>query len=278
MITTTILGGQLPAATLLVGAAALLFSGAGFWKSLRLSRISYGFSIAAMAMVLLAAGVAGASPVTLVEACLLALFGLRLGIFLSMRESRPSFRAYRESEGEQPGSEDLFRRLVVWLAAAALFTALFIPLLSRFALEALGFVDPLPALGHAGIAVTALGIIIEAMADAQKARAKKAAPESYCASGLFKVVRCPSYFGELLVWTGNLLAGAAMIRGHVAWILAGAAYLAIVYFMLSAARHLEIGQEARYGSDQAFRTYTRSVPLLLPFIPLYSLKKNRFII
>ena len=38
------------------------------------------------------------------------------------------------------------------------------------------------------------------------------------------------------------------------------------------ARLLELKQAERYGSDPAYRDYVRRVPILLPLVPLYSLR------
>jgi hypothetical protein len=45
--------------------------------------------------------------------------------------------------------------------------------------------------------------------------------------------------------------------------------------MVGSARRLELKQEERYGSDPEYRSYSRSVPILFPLVPVYSLKKAR---
>ena len=96
---------------------------------------------------------------------------------------------------------------------------------------AAGRPDPAPALSVAGLAIMAAGLLIEGIADRQKSAAKKAAPKRFCDSGLYKIVRCPNYFGETLVWTGNLLAGAALLGNWLAWLLAAVGYASIVLIM-----------------------------------------------
>jgi steroid 5-alpha reductase family enzyme len=51
------------------------------------------------------------------------------------------------------------------------------------------------------------GLMLESVADKQKARAKRAQAETYCDTGLYSIVRCPNYLGEIIVWLGNWLAG-----------------------------------------------------------------------
>lgn len=45
--------------------------------------------------------------------------------------------------------------------------------------------------------------------------------------------------------------------------------------MVGSARRLELKQEARYGADPEFRAYTEKVPVIVPFLPVYSLKNAR---
>jgi len=90
--------------------------------------------------------------------------------------------------------------------------------------------------------------------------------------GLYRIVRCPNYMGELLVWTGNMLAGSPMLANWGQWALATAGYMCLVLIMIGSARRLELKQAARYGDDPAFRAYVARVPILVPFVPIYSLK------
>lgn len=56
-----------------------------------------------------------------------------------------------------------------------------------------------------GAAVATAGVLIEMIADAQKSAAKKINARRYVDTGLYKWVRCPYYFGEVLMWTGSFV-------------------------------------------------------------------------
>jgi len=45
--------------------------------------------------------------------------------------------------------------------------------------------------------------------------------------------------------------------------------------MLGSAKRLEEKQIARYGTQEAYQDYASSVPVLIPLVPLYSLKGLR---
>ncbi len=275
MFANTILWGLVPAAAAAFLVLCLAVSAIGFYKLVYFISIGYGFSIAAMALSSLALSFGSAGPIAAAQALLLAAYGLRLGFYLVARERNAGYRASQEADADRGGAGGLALKLVIWVSVSALYVCQFMPALARFAADASLRADPLPALSLAGLAVMAIGLAVETVADRQKALAKRASPKRFCDSGLYRLTRCPNYFGEMLVWTGNILAGAALLGNVLTWALAAAGYACIILIMIGSARRLELGQEARYGSDPEFRRYAETVPALVPFLPLYSLKKAR---
>ena len=122
------------------------------------------------------------------------------------------------------------------------------------------------------------GVILEAIADLQKSGAKKKNSRRFVDTGLYRIVRCLNYLGELLLWTGMLLTGTTAIRGILQWVLALLGYALIVWVMFSGARRLEIRQDKNYGNDPEYQKYVRTVPIIIPFVPLYSVKKYKFLV
>ena len=114
------------------------------------------------------------------------------------------------------------------------------------------------------------GIVLESAADLQKSAQKKADPRRFCDKGLYSFVRCPNYLGEVLTWTGVLISGLTALEGPFQWIFALAGYAGIVYVMFGGARRLELRQNRNYGKDPEYQAYVKKTPILLPFIPLYS--------
>lgn len=128
-----------------------------------------------------------------------------------------------------------------------------------------------------GALIMLFGVCFESAADIQKQKLKKINPKRFCDTGLFRIVRCPNYLGEMLFWTGVLVSGANVLRGWQ-WLPALLGYLGIVFVMFSGARRLELRQNKSYGADPEYQAYAKSVPILLPFVPLYSVAKYKFLV
>ncbi len=57
------------------------------------------------------------------------------------------------------------------------------------------------------------------------------------------------------------------------WVIVAIGYIGIVYVMFSGARRLELRQDEVYGENPEYQEYIKKTPIILPFIPLYSVKK-----
>ena len=96
-------------------------------------------------------------------------------------------------------------------------------------------------------------------------------------TGLYRIVRCPNYLGEMIFWTGVLISGIGAVSGWQ-WIVVAIGYICIILVMFSGARRLEIRQNKNYGADPEYQKYGKTVPILLPFIPLYSVEKHKWLV
>ena len=131
---------------------------------------------------------------------------------------------------------------------------------------------------YLGAAVMFLGLIMESAADLQKNAAKKVNPHRFVDKGLYRIVRCPNYLGEMIFWTGVLVSGIGAVSGVGQWIVVLIGYVGIIYVMFSGARRLEIRQNKNYGKDPEYQKYVATVPILLPLVPLYSVEKYKWLV
>ena len=72
-----------------------------------------------------------------------------------------------------------------------------------------------------------------------------------------------------------LVIGAGLVWWQ--WIIVGIGYLGIVYVMFSGARRLELRQTEIYGNDPEYQAYARKTPILIPFLPIYSVARYEWL-
>ncbi len=245
----------------------------GFRMYIWFFSVGYGLAVSAIAVALAIAFRASMGPAEWIACVLLFLYGIRLAGYLLIREKKSAaYRAVLSPEMERSKKMPLIAKFSIWVTCGFLYTLMTIPLYYRMQNHA----GPDAAL-WAGVAVMAAGIVLELVADRQKSAAKKKNSRRFVDTGLYRLVRCPNYLGELLIWLGVLISGLTALRGVWQWVLAVLGFVLINWVMFSGARRLEIRQDKNYGDDPEYREYVRTVPIILPFIPLYSVKKYKFL-
>lgn len=252
---------------------SLVVSALGWKKFLYFISLGYGFSIAAMGLVMLVMFRSSVTLHTLLPVLLLVAYGCRLGGFLLYRELRSaSYRKELPSLTESSHEMGAGVKVAVWLSVVALYVCQVSPVFYRLNNATAGS----EAWAYAGAGIMLLALILESVADYQKSAAKKLRPDRFCDTGLYRIVRCPNYFAEILFWTGCFVSGIGALTGWQ-WAVAVIGYVCIVYIMFGGARRLEIRQNKRYGADPEYRSYVGRVPIIIPFLPLYSVEKYTFL-
>lgn len=123
-----------------------------------------------------------------------------------------------------------------------------------------------------GMAIMVIGIIVETVADLQKMAAKRKNSGRFVSSGIYKLVRCPNYLGEMVFWFGVFVSGLSTYCTFFQWLAALIGLFGTIYIMLSRTKRLEERQNRNYGSDEEYKTYSQSTPIIVPFAPIYSLE------
>ncbi len=257
----------------LILAAALLFSSIGFKKYVWFISLGYGFSVAAIGLVLLIAFGGSLTFGTAAACVLFIIYGLRLGGYLAIRELKST--AYNEkmkTEIKSGTDMSIGAKIAIWVSAALLYACETSPVLFRLQSGKSG------VLLYIGVIISIAGLIVESLADYQKNKAKKSNPRRFVDTGLFKIVRCPNYFGEMLFWTGVFVGGLNIYSNAWHWLGALVGYLGIIYVMFGGARRLEMRQNRTYGSDPEYKEYVSKTPIMIPFIPLYSVEKYKWLV
>jgi steroid 5-alpha reductase family enzyme len=246
----------------------------GFRMYIWFFSVGFGLAISAISAALMIAYHGSLGAAEWIACLLLFFYGLRLSGYLFLRERKSAaYRTVLNPEMERSKKMPMIAKVSIWVSCGFLYTLMTIPLYFRLENHA----APDPAL-WIGVVIMAAGILLELVADMQKSAAKKKNSRRFVDTGLYGVVRCPNYLGELLLWLGVFITGIPALRGVWQWVLAILGFVLITWVMFSGARRLEIRQDRNYGSDPAYQEYVRTVPIIIPFIPLYSVKKYKFLV
>ena len=247
----------------------------GFYKYVYFLSIGYGFAIAGGGLTVLIIALKngwaeGVTFLLILQALLFLAYGARLSGFLLVREIKNA--AYRKTLKEATGNDKkipVFVSISIWVCVAILYTAQVSPMLFRYANGSKDIVLPI-----IGIIISVCGLCLESLADKQKSEQKKIDPNMVATKGLYKMVRCPNYLGEIIFWTGVFVSGITTYTGIGQWLIAVIAYICIIYIMFNGAQRLEKRQMARYGNDKAYNAYADKTPIIIPFLPIYHLNKK----
>ena len=247
----------------------------GFKKFVWFLSIGYGFAIigGGITVLILAFANKWAGNVwwlLVLQTLLFIAYGCRLSGFLLYRELKN--KAYQKTLNEDAGGAKkmpVFVLAAIWICVAVLYTAQVSPVFFRYFNGCTDVIVPI-----IGMAISVCGLLLETIADRQKSAQKKENPKMVATKGLYRIVRCPNYFGEIVFWTGVLVSGLTALKSVGQWIMAILAWICIVYIMFNGAQRLEKRQNERYGSDPAYQAYVKKTPIILPLLPIYHLNKT----
>lgn len=221
--------------------------------------LSYSLTFALLAVVLLFTG--AGKPVQLVASLLVVVWAIRLGAYLFRRILRMKVDHRFDGMRERP-----LRFARFWLLQAVTVAVVMLPvsyLLDRDHPPGFGIWSAL------GAAVWLAGLVVEAIADAQKAafKAKEENRRRFVASGLWRYSRHPNYFGEMLVWWGLFVYVIPALHGWAFAVIVGPVFITLLLLFVSGIPPLERSSEEKYGSDAGYREYKRRTSILVPLPP-----------
>jgi steroid 5-alpha reductase family enzyme len=250
-------------------ALCLVLSALGFKRVVYFVSLGYAASIAAQAIVMPFLYRNTLRDWALVQSALLLAYGLRLGTFVALRERAASYQAEQAENAARGAKVRGPLKGAIWVSVSILYVLMLLPALLTMSAQAAG--RALPSI-PIGIALMVAGLGFEVWADWQKSLFKEHNPSHFCDVGLYRVVRFPNYFGEMVFWFGLWISAMSAYQGLLAWVLGSLGFICIELVMLGSSRRLELKQTARYGTDAAYQAYARRTPILFPLLPLYSLR------
>jgi len=190
------------------------------------------------------------------------LWGLRLGVHLFRRNrgrgEDPRYAAMRRRHGDRFGRVSLvtvfaLQGVLQWLVALPVLVALLQP-----GPRPLGWLDA------AGATLFGIGLVFEAVGDAQLARfrADPASRGRVLDRGLWRYTRHPNYFGDSLAWWGLFAIALATPLGP--WTIASPALMTFLLLRVSGVALLE---RSLVRSRPGYRAYVERTSAFVPLPP-----------
>ena len=193
---------------------------------------------------------------TLVTAMVL-IWAIRLATFLFARISKA---------GKDSRFDEIKTRPLSFLMAWTL-QGLWVLLTAAAALAVItgGAREPIGAVGIAGLAVWAIGLTIEVVADGQKSAFKRdpANEGKFIDVGLWAWSRHPNYFGEITLWTGMAIVAVPVLSGWQYATLISPVFVAFLLIKVSGIPMLEEKADERWGGQDDYEDYKRRTPVLI---------------
>ena len=259
-----------PAGILIVIIVSFLCCCMGFKRFVWFMSVGYGLSSAGIGATLFIMSLVRGdwSIIYLIQCLVFVVYGFRLGGFLLIREMKNE--AYRKKLAEVGGEAKvpIFVAAFMWVYCGLVYVMQSASPVYRL-LNASGAASNPNVWAYVGTVISIIGVCIEALADKQKSDSKKLHPDMPAMDGLYKMCRCPNYFGEMLFWTGGIITGIGALQGAGQIIIALIGYCEIIFVMMSGAKRVEGRHIKNYGDKEEYQKYADSVPLIIPLIPLY---------
>ncbi|KAF0686539.1 Aste57867_21669 [Aphanomyces stellatus] len=119
-----------------------------------------------------------------------------------------------------------------------------------------------------GWSLWALGITVEAIADAQKSAFRTHHPGTFISTGLWAYSRHPNYFGEIVLWVGMTIVCAPPLDSvwHLQLLSCLSPLLvATLLIFVSGIPMLEAASDKKFGHLEAYQVYKRDTSVLVPW-------------
>eukprot|EP00457_Paulinella_chromatophora_P002352 gb/GEZN01002356.1/.p1 GENE.gb/GEZN01002356.1/~~gb/GEZN01002356.1/.p1 ORF type:complete len:752 (+),score=101.50 gb/GEZN01002356.1/:40-2256(+) len=202
-----------------------------------------------------------------IYAVTMVVYTIRLMLFTQFRDTNKTFQEKVEERNSSVNKIPNKVRVLMVFGFALLYTIYTSPLFSAAeALATTTAVLPRPGVALAWCVMVA-GVILQTLGDATKQRHKASGATTPCKAGVYALCRHPNYLGEILVWWAWAV-GLSFLSGCFTG--ASLCFLVKTITMYGAVRKLEETQLAKYKGD----AYWETVPVLFPFVPLYTLQKK----
>ncbi len=116
----------------------------------------------------------------------------------------------------------------------------------------------------AGFSISLIGLFFEVVGDEQLRRHIKKGSKTLMTSGLWSITRHPNYFGEILIWIGIYITGAALINSDISIGYYGALVISPLLMTLVLVKISTPLLERHMEKYESWDAYTQQTPMLFP--------------
>ena len=120
--------------------------------------------------------------------------------------------------------------------------------------------------GKTGIVLQSIGLLIETIADAQKAKFKGKDGNRYlwCNVGLWNFSTHPNYLGEVMFWVGTYLGGISCCNAIMQYTICTVGLIFILMVMKGAIDSLSSKHRRKWGRDHEWLEFKRTHSIMGP--------------
>lgn len=198
-----------------------------------------------------------APPRAMLIATLVFIWALRLGPFLFRRVKRAG------KDGRFDEIKPVWSRFLVTWTLQGLWV--FVTLAAALAAMTSPAAQQLDLWAALGGLLWLFGLIIEAVADAQKSRFNQQ-PENtgkFINEGLWRWSRHPNYFGEIALWLGVAIIALPALQGWQLATLISPVFVVVLLTRISGVPLLEKRADQKWGGQPDYEAYKASTPVLV---------------
>lgn len=214
---------------------------------------------------------------------LVILWSVRLTSFLLHREfiNWKEWHAKLKEMNNRANSSkaESAKKISIWLTCATCYSCMIMPCVYRLKASLSSAVESVSSsskisttvrdwgiVGKVGIILQCIGLLLESIADAQKANFKRVKGNRYlwCNTGLWNFSTHPNYLGEVLFWVGTYLGGISCCNTIMQYTLCTVGLIFILIVMKGAIDSLSSKHMKKWGHYNEWLEFKRTHSIMGP--------------
>lgn len=204
-------------------------------------------------------------------------WSVRLTLFLLHREFinwKEWHDKLIETNNRSNETSESSKKISIWLTTSTCYSCMIMPCVyrlkastsSQFTLKQQPPIKQWGVVGKMGIVLQSIGLLLEIIADAQKAKFKSREGNRYrwCNVGLWNYSTHPNYLGEVMFWFGTYLGGISCCNTIIQYTLCSIGLMFILMVMKGAIDSLSSKHRVKWGHDLNWLEFKRTHSILGP--------------